>query len=430
MRHENGSGSIPAQLRLAVAFRRDYAAGVEFGLDFFRTAWKDSRDNSPKVRGRLIAGALAVGLLVALAASGGYLQTTYPGGFAQWASDTTGPPRLSAADIRVAVQKALLTTSADTWHGKATTQGSAFFMQDGTTVVTAAHVLPPPVVKLVVLDSAGSPHAADLMSTDATTDVAVLRVQGLNITPLKSAIHPLYPHSHVFLAGIPAPSSPGSVVTGVVVNTDYTAKHLLLVSGGPVASGMSGGPVVDEWGKVVGQIGASAPDGNDVTVIPVRTLGPIVAAAAKYPFPEYIGPPMITTPASQLVLGPSNFPNRKATSAGNQVSYLVGSPDARYERGSLFLAVYNSIASATTAVSQCQSNLGTGWPKVASGGYALGDGGRLYSGASPYGDRLLLVCWSDRNAFAVWWIEWRGNDATAFFGVIANQEEQILSDAT
>lgn len=369
-------------------------------------------------------------VLVALAASGAYLQTTYAGGVSQWVSDATGPPRLSAADTRAEVQKALLTTSADTWHGEATTQGSAFFMQKGTTIVTAAHVLPPPLVKLAVVDSAGSPHAADLLSSDPTTDVAVLRVDGLSITPLKAATHPLYLHSHVFMGGIPAPSSASSVVSTEVVNIDYGSDHNLLVGGGPVAAGMSGGPVVDEWGRVVGLIGATAPDGKDVTVIPLRVLGPIVSAAATVALPEYIGPPMITTPAAQLVLGPGNFPNRGAKLVGTQVSYLVGSPDAHYERGNLYVTVYGSIASAAAAVDQCQSNLGTGWPKVANGPYALGDGGKLYSAASPYSDRLLLACWSDRNAFVVWWVEWRGGDSTAFFGTIANQQEQVLQNST
>jgi hypothetical protein len=376
------------------------------------------------VGGRLIAAAIAVALVVGLAAAGGYLQYTYPGGVTQWATDVTGPPRLSPADMRAAVHKALVTTVADTWRGKATTQGSAFFLQGGTTVVTAARLLPQPLVKLAVLDSAGTSTAADLLIDDPTTDVAVLRVDGMSVTPLERATHPLYRHSRVFLGG--------SVVSGEVVNTDYTAKHLLLVSVGPVASAMSGAPVVDEWGRVIGLIQAGTPDGKDAMVIPLRTIAPIVAAAARVALPMYVGPPLITTPATQLVLGPGNFPNRNAKAVGAQVSFSIGVfiARSRYERGNLFVAVYTSIAGAAAAAADCRSNLDPSWPSVANSVYALGDGGILIRGSDKYGDALLLLCWSDRNALAVWWVNSFGYDESSFFPAIANKQEQVFQDAS
>ena len=61
------------------------------------------------------------------------------------------------------MRRALLTTMAPEWHQSITSQGSAFFYVDGTEVVTAAHVLPVPLVQLEAIDGLGTSHAASLL---------------------------------------------------------------------------------------------------------------------------------------------------------------------------------------------------------------------------------------------------------------------------
>jgi Trypsin-like peptidase domain len=380
-----------------------------------------------------VAAAVIATAVIGATATTGVLQTVYPGGVTQWAADLTGPARLSDLDLQSSVRRSLLTTIAPEWHQTLASQGSAFFFADESEVVTAAHVLPSPLVQLSLIDGLGVSHSANLMSKDPAYDVAVMRVDGMSVIPLQPAIHPVYPGSKVYMAGNPGGSAPDTLVSGHVVTSSYntTVEGLdvtgaILVNGGPAGPGMSGGPVVDEWGKVIGMVEGGTSDGIHVVVIPLSTISREVADTNLAGTPMYIGPPLITRPSSQLVLDTSYFAGRGASQNGNDVHYQVRSQNGSYYAGDLWVGTQATIAAAASDVTNCQSHLGTGWPRITNDPWSIGDGGRIIGAADYTGQIVLMACWSERNAEAIWWVVTRNYDDSKFFQSIATQQELKL----
>ena len=375
-------------------------------------------------------------MVLVAAAGGAVAQSSYPGGLAQWANDARGPARVSEARARVAIRDALATTQAQTWHSKTTSQGSTFEYSDSDELVTAAHVLPAPLVKLTVIDGAGNTHPADLLTKDGLDDLAVLRVEGMSGTVLKPSQHPLYARSRIYVGGIGATGS-GAVLSGQVKSVDYSGSldgvpvnHAILATVSPVTQSMDGGPVVDEWGGVVGVLLGATAGGGDVLIVPLKTLALVASNTLVGANPLYIGPPLITTAAQQLVLGPDKFPNRNAKQDRNQTTFLVGSTSSStFSQGDMWVGVFPTIADAAAAAGKCLASLGKGWPRVSSAAYPIGDGGHVILANDSYGTYTLLLCWSDRNVEAIWWIEARGGDQRAFFSQIAYAQEAVLYDA-
>ena len=202
------------------------------------------------------------------------------------------------------------------------------------------------------------------------------------------------------------------------------------VDGGPAGPGMSGGPVVDEWGKVVGLVEGDSLHGHQIVVIPLRTISRVASQIDVNGQAMYIGPPLITASPSQLVLGPSYFTGRNPKQSGNDISYVVGSIYGSYYRGNLWLWVFPTISAAALNAANCQANLGKGWSGVANSAYSVGDGGRLITAYDYSGQTILISCWSDRNAAVVWLVETRNYDDSKFFQSVAGSQEQILYEAT
>jgi hypothetical protein len=390
----------------------------------------------PRVAGWQIAvAAAAVVLLVVAGVGAGYLQASYPGGFLQAARDVGGPARLSSGQVESAIRPSLVSTIAETWHNPTLSQGSAFFYTGSDVVVTAAHQLPWPVVNLAVVDRAGAKHSADLLTRDASDDIAVLRVKDLSGVPLKPAVHPLYPRSRIYMVGNGTASAAARVLSGEVKSLDFSTTldgvvvdHAVLVTGGPVDSSMTGGPVVDEWGRVVGVLRSTVPNGKDVVVVPLKTLLAYALAAKVNTLPMYVGPPLIKTSASKLVLAPDYFAKRNAKQNANETSYMLGSFSASFSQGDIWVGTFGTIAGAVSAVGQCA--LGKGWGSIVKSTYAIGDGGEMISARGPYGDYTFQLCWSERNAEAIWWVQARGYNEATFFTNTATAQEKVLYDAT
>jgi S1-C subfamily serine protease len=392
------------------------------------------RSRQPRRSRWWFVSTVAVIALLGGLGTAGWVQSTYPGGVEQGASDVGGPPVLSELDIQANARRALLTTLAPHWRQAVISQGSAFFFEGGTEVVTAAHVLPDPLFQLTVQDGLGTVHPAELLRLDTSDDVAVLRVQGMTPLPLQSAVHPVHPKSQVYLAGNPGGSAPGTVVSGQVVNTHYdttiegrSVTGAILVSGGPFAQGMSGGPVLDAWGKVIGFIDAGTTDGREAVVVPLSGFEPLATSATSEGQTIYIGPPLIQAPPAQLVLGPSYFQYRIAKQNGNEISYGVGAANSSFIRGYLWVGYFPTIAAAAADKGTCRNHLGN-WTNVANTAISVGDGGRLFTSGDSY-NGLLMVCWSERNVSVMWWVVTRNYNERPFFNSIINEQQRVLYNA-
>jgi S1-C subfamily serine protease len=332
---------------------------------------------------------------------------------------------------------------AETWRSSTLSEGSAFFLGDANTLVTAAHVIPDPVVKLTVVDGLGTVWPAQLMGLNRDADVAMLRVPGMSPLPLQVASHPLAVRSRVYVAGNPGGGAPGTVVRGVILNTSFHADtdggsidHAYQIRGGPVGHGMSGGPVLDAWGKVVGVLDAATDNGLTSVAIPIKEFLDRAGACSTCPqgggwrvsAPMYVGPPLITTASSKLVLPPSYF-GRPVTQNGNEVFYSAGSQaSGDLDEGHLWVEVFPSIKEAQASVLHHKDATLAVWTGASVQAVSIGDGGTLIL-YQHYGFKGMEILWTERNAQAGWWIETIGWDASKLFGDIADQQQIRLAEA-
>jgi S1-C subfamily serine protease len=407
-------------------------AGVS-GMESRRWRWYSQR----------LTGALALVLVMLLLAGSSaavYAQGSYPGGLAQWFADRSSPAQLSDRQVRAAVHRALVTVIAKAWKTDIESQGSAFFLGDGDTLVTAAHVIPDQVVSITITDLSGLQKTAQLMGLDRSLDLAMLRSPGMTPLPLQTATHPVDVRSTAYIAGNPGAGGPGVVVKGLVEDTDYRAQtdertidHTYQILGAPVEPGMSGGPVMDAWGRVIGVVSAGSADGQQAVAIPIsQFLNQTKTAVWPLASPIYVGPPAITTAASELVLPADAITNRSTTHNQNVTSYSLGSlASGDFDHGVLAVDVSTTIAEAKDRLAQEQAKMLVRVPHASVQPEAIGDGGFRITFTNSYsGYEFTGLVWTDRNAVAVWWIETIGWDESALFNGVEKVQEEILADAS
>lgn len=179
------------------------------------------------------------------------------------ASVAGDPRRLPAAANLVTVVKVTARTC------KGTEAGSGFAVGDDL-VVTAGHVVEGATTVTVELD--GRELEGTVLGVDGNgRDVAVVRVWGLGAPGASVDARPLAAGAPVAAAGHPQ-GGPRQTLGGAVVR--YVDDGPLAADGGRVltvsiafAPGMSGGPVVDPDGRVVGvAIGVERNSGTGIAV--------------------------------------------------------------------------------------------------------------------------------------------------------------------
>ena len=387
-----------------------------------------------------LRGALALTLIL-LAVCGStaivYTQSTHPGGLTQWYADLSGPPPLSDLEVQTAIRRALVTVKAKTWRSNDASEGSAFFLGDATTLVTAAHVIPDPVVSLTVIDGSGHEWPAELRGLSRDLDLAMLQVSGMSPRPLQAATHAVNSRERVFLAGNPQGEAPGTVVSGVIQSANFhsqtdttTLDHAYRILGGPVGAGMSGGPVVDSWGRVIGVISAATQDGLRSVAVPIKEFL-YQRSSSNWPLtqPLYVGTPLISGNASDLVL-PASSIGHAATQDRNTVDFTQGSVAGRdLDSGSLWVYLFPTIKEASDDLAKAKADFQTKLPRATVQSVSVGDGGTMLVYNSGTGLHSMAVLWTERNAEAIWWIQTIGRDESKFFNDVTEQQEKRLADA-
>ncbi len=133
------------------------------------------------------------------------------------------------------------------------------------TVVTNAHVVAGERDTEVQVGGVGRGFPAEVLAFDAHDDIAVLRVPGLGLAPLRLAADPR-PGTGAAILGYPLDggydAEPGRIGAASVVSTEdaYGAGPVLrsiVPVRGIVRPGNSGGPMVDAGGKVVATVFAA-----------------------------------------------------------------------------------------------------------------------------------------------------------------------------
>jgi S1-C subfamily serine protease len=169
-------------------------------------------------------------------------------------------------------------------------QGSAVAV-DRSRLLTAAHVVAGSRTVDIVAD--GFPTTtAQAAGVAPAGDVAIVPDTGVTVPPLALAPADALPGSRVWLGGYPSvpagQPAPGLEVDGLRV-VDYVGgapvgePWPVMRLSGSAAPGMSGGPVLDATGRLVGMVVGNEVPGGDALVVPVDDLSALLTANSFTP---------------------------------------------------------------------------------------------------------------------------------------------------
>lgn len=166
-------------------------------------------------------------------------------------------------------------------------QGSGWVAGDDL-VVTNAHVIAGEDDTRVTI--AGGPSlAAEPVYVDGTNDVAVLRVDGLDLPALELGDAPRgaesvtllgYPDGGPLTARAGTASAPRTAVTTDAYGNGGTVRSII-VTRGTLGPGSSGGPIVDADGEVVAMIFGGSEDGASGAAVPPSALRSALGARLR-----------------------------------------------------------------------------------------------------------------------------------------------------
>ena len=180
--------------------------------------------------------------------------------------------------------------------------GSGFLVEEGGLLVTNYHVvsqyaLQPDRHRLVYATVDGRQGALQLLAFDVVHDLALLRaadpapLAGRGAVALRPADEPLPRGARIFALGNPL--DVGFAVAEGSYNGPVERSFLeTLFFGGSLSAGMSGGPALDEHGRLIGVNVAARRDGEQVSFLvpaePVRSLlargrGAVAITAPAWP---------------------------------------------------------------------------------------------------------------------------------------------------
>ena len=200
----------------------------------------------------------------------------------------------TVAEIAAASADAVVTIEVTTqvsFPGQAASgSGSGFFVTGDGTIVTAYHVIEGATEITVVLAD-GTETTADVTAVDPDNDVAILDAEGDGYATLTLATNSVTVGETVIAIGNALGEYQTSVTVGVVSGTDRSievanGRSLMALDGliqtdAALASGMSGGPLLNLAGQVVGISTADAENADGIAFAePVRVAAALLPGVA------------------------------------------------------------------------------------------------------------------------------------------------------
>lgn len=210
------------------------------------------------------------------------------------ASIDTAPTRLSSNVVSNSLTPQQIAKSAfpsvvllmmNDRNGQPHALGSGFFVSPGL-VATNYHVIEGAgggTAKLIGQD--GTYRLTGVGATDAVHDLALVGVEGATGPSLTLAEDALEVGQPVFAIGNPR-GLEGTFSSGIVSSIRGLQSDTVVQITAPISPGSSGGPVIDEHGRVVGVATASYTAGQNLNfAVPVKYLSRLLSTkAAEQPF--------------------------------------------------------------------------------------------------------------------------------------------------
>lgn len=207
------------------------------------------------------------------------------------AQDALPPPSSAAQDLYSSARGDLLQIRMLLKNGRTqSTVGSGFLVGTGKLVVTNYHVvsqmaLDPDVYTAEYVDTDGNSGPVELLAVDVLHDLAVLRVDREGSGFFKVPGRPVRLTQGQRLYSLGNPLDLGFAISegaynGVVTRSFYDQ----LMFGGPINSGMSGGPSVTGNGTVAGVNVSKRRDGESVSfLVPVKYVQELLRKVESQP---------------------------------------------------------------------------------------------------------------------------------------------------
>ena len=150
--------------------------------------------------------------------------------------------------------------------------GSGFFVGENI-IATNYHVMRDASRAICYSNNSTTKYKIDgIMASDVTSDLILLKVNGLNKPSLKMAKSLVSPGQRVFVIG--SPKGLLATITDGIVSGLREFKNLSLIQiSAPISHGSSGGPVLNANGELVGISVAQYTDGQNLNfAIPTSNL--------------------------------------------------------------------------------------------------------------------------------------------------------------
>lgn len=175
------------------------------------------------------------------------------------------PQSMNAADLAEYVQARTVTITAEGTNFTST--GSGFFIDDNGTLVTCYHVIDGADEITAEIASGGKYTVETVVDCSELYDIAVLQLELSGNDYLPKCTSAVRTGETVYAVGSSLGFLDGSFSNGVISSASRTVGTIkCLQTTASISSGNSGGPLVNEYGEVVGVNAFSYASGDDLNL--------------------------------------------------------------------------------------------------------------------------------------------------------------------
>ncbi len=187
-------------------------------------------------------------------------------------NSSTDNGKLSAEQIYEQISPSVVSITAES--STFTSSGTGFFYNNGSTVVTNYHVIEGAQIASIKLSNGKEYSVKKVLGYDKNKDIAILQVDYNNGKPLTARTSKVKTGEKVYAIGNSLGFLEGSFSEGIISTAERELDgNIYIQTTASVTNGNSGGPLVDEYGYVIGIVSAGFGDGLDLNlVIPISQV--------------------------------------------------------------------------------------------------------------------------------------------------------------